>query len=255
MATHFRCQCPGRVGTLNIATNAPSAGGRIGVLDRGVPPGSVGSMTIAWETPSPHCVICGHGGRGEALPFHMTHGIAVWLCVIHRAPRFLRRRRGRIFTERLHAAWLSAGRATKKQLNALDAHMRRMNPTPPKRDQPGSYSWPQLRALAEERFAAGEDPDIVISDLRQRYANHAPASVPSVRTMRRWHTQARWLDASRPPTPSVPAWLRKPGWLRRPLASNWPTIPHDVPLAMNPLGWFIYLWNDDRPDTMYWRRC
>lgn len=206
-----------------------------------------------WDTPTPHCVICGHCGRGAAQLFHMTHGIAVWLCPPHRDPRFLRRRRGRIFAERLHAAWLSAGRATAKQLNALDAHIRRMNPVPPKRSQPGSYSWPDLREIAEARFAAGEDPEIVIRELRQRYANHAPARVPSVRTMRRWHTQARWLDPDRqvPPTASR---LHRPAWLHRPLASRWPNILHDVPLAMNPLGWLIYLWKDDRPGTTYWQR-
>ena len=184
----------------------------------------------------------------------MTHGIVVWLCPTHLDLRFLRRRSGRIFTERLHAAWLSAGRATKKQLNALEAHIRRINPAPAQRDQPGSYSWPQLRQLAEARFAAGDDPDTVIRELRQRYADHAPARVPSVRTIRRWHTQARWLDPNAPAKPVQPPWLRRPTWLRRPLASHWPNIPHDVPLALNPFGWFIYLWKDDRPGTTYWRR-
>jgi hypothetical protein len=208
-----------------------------------------------WKIPTPHCVICGHRGRGEAQLFHMTHGIAVWLCSAHRDPQFLRRRHGRVFAERLHVAWLSAGRATKKQPNALEAHIRRMNPLPPQREQPGSYSWPDLRAIAEARFAADEDPETVIRELRERYADRAPARVPSVRTMRRWHTQARWLDRGALRTPSHPPWLRRPTWLHRPLASRWPNIPHDVPLALNPFGWFIYLWKDDRPGTTYWRRC
>ena len=182
----------------------------------------------------------------------MTHGIAVWLCSSHGDLRFLRREGGRVFAERLHAAWVSAGRATKKQVNALEAHIRRMNPEPATRDRPGSYSWPDLRELAEARFAAGDDPDVVIRELRQRYANHAPARVPSVRTMRRWHTQARWTDSHT--APHAPRWLRRPGWLRRPLASNWPNLPHDVPLALNPLGPVMLLWKDDRPDTSYWRR-
>jgi hypothetical protein len=209
-------------------------------------------VSMTWAAPTPYCVICGHGGRGMARPFHMTHGIAVWLCSTHGDPRFLRRERGRVFAERLHAAWVSAGRATKKHLNALEAHIRRMAPESPTRGLPGSYSWPDLRELAEARFAAGDDPEIVIRELRERYANHAPARVPSVRTLRRWHTQARWLDNQAPPKP--PTWLRRPGWLRRPLASNWPTLPHDVPLAINPFGPFILLWKDDRPDTTYWRR-
>ena len=101
---------------------------------------------------TPHCVICGHSGRGEAAAFHMTHGIVVWLCPAHRQPRFLRRKRGRVFAERLHAAWLSAGRATRRHIAALAAHQRRVTPEPAARERPGSYAWPKLRRTAEERF-------------------------------------------------------------------------------------------------------
>jgi hypothetical protein len=49
-----------------------------------------------------------------------------------------------------------------------------------------------LRREAERRFAAGESPRTVIDDLRRTYGQ-GPAVVPSLRTMRRWFTQARWL--------------------------------------------------------------
>ena len=67
-----------------------------------------------------------------------------------------------------------------------------------------------LRREAERRFAAGEPPAQVISELRQTYRD-GPAMVPSLRTMRRWFTQARWLATpsgkrrrhSRPPATTV----------------------------------------------------
>ena len=142
-----------------------------------------------------HCVICGHAGRGAASLFHMTHGVRVWLCDTHRHPRFLRRRNGRIFAERLEAAWDAAGAATVRRLQALATHLRRMDPEPVKPDLPGSYSWPMLRQLAEERYAAGDDPDTVIRELRALF-DHETAHVPSVRTMRRWHAQGRWIHTT-----------------------------------------------------------
>lgn len=199
---------------------------------------------ISTADPIAHCVICGHPGRGDATPFHMTHGIAVWLCPVHRTPPFLRRRRGRVFTERLHAAWLSAGRVTSRHLKSLESHRRRMTPDPPKRDRPGSYAWPQLRETAEARFAAGEEPDAVIRDLRGFYERYV-AKAPSVRTMRRWHTEARWLHVADGPEPA----FRKPSWPRRPRVSRWPNLQYDTSLAVHPFGWLLLLWLDDRPES------
>lgn len=202
-------------------------------------------MSIFDDTAGAVCVLCGHRGRGEAAPFFMTHGVAVWLCPSHRSPTFLRRRRGRVFTERLATIWHAAGVATARRLAALDAHRRRMRPQAQQRGRPGSYSWPKLRQEAEARFAAGEAPRAVIDDLRGRY-RLAAARVPSVRTMHRWHAQARWLH----PASERPA---RPGWLRRPYRSAWPDLPfHWIP---DPFWPFSLWWIDDTtPKRAHWRR-
>ncbi len=104
------------------------------------------------------------------------------------------RRSGEEFTTRLETIWRANGIATKRRLGALDDHRERCS-----RDEapsgPGSYSWPRLRVEAEVRFARGEDPSSVICELRGRHRSDV-ATVPSVRTMRRWHHQRRWLVTS-----------------------------------------------------------
>ena len=153
----------------------------------------------------PPCAICGHGGRGLRAQCHLTHGISVWLCDAHRNDVFMRRRSGREFVERLSAVWTASGVLTVRRQGALEAHRRRVQTATTGREQPGSYSWPMLRREAERRFAAGEPPAQVISELRKNYRD-GPAMVPSVRTMRRWFTQARWLSSPpdnrrKPPSP------------------------------------------------------
>jgi hypothetical protein len=122
----------------------------------------------------------------------MTHGITIWLCDHHRSDTYMQRRSGGEFVERLAAAWAAAGMLTIRRRDALSAHCQRIEAGDTKREQPGSYSWPQLRREAERRYAAGEAPAKVIHELRQNYRD-GPAMVPSIRTMRRWFTQARWL--------------------------------------------------------------
>lgn len=213
----------------------------------------MGVQNVAFDRePQVWCVLCGHGGRGPAAEFHMTHGVTVLLCAAHRHPRFLRRKGGRVFVERLHAAWHAAGSATQKRLRALAAHCKRVRPDPPERPRPGSYAWPRLRELAEQRFAAGEDPEAVIEDLRAVYL-HYVARVPSARTMRRWAEEARWLHRDAPSSPLLMP-FRRPRWLRRPRLTRWPNVPYDVSLAVNPLGWFIFCWVDDRAPAAHWRR-
>ena len=140
----------------------------------------------------PPCAICGYFGRGDRVLHHLTHGLAVWLCDAHRSDGFLCRRSGREFVERLAAVWVASGVLTVRKREALAAHLRRIEAAGMQRNRPGSYSWPVLRREAERRFAAGEAPAEVISELRLAY-REGPAMVPSVRTMRRWFTQARWL--------------------------------------------------------------
>lgn len=96
------------------------------------------------------------------------------------------------FVERVAAVWAASDALTLRRRASLNAYLRRVGGVAPRRDLPGSYSWPALRREAERRFAAGEPPTQVIEDLRSTYVD-APAVVPSLRTMRRWFTQARWL--------------------------------------------------------------
>ena len=146
----------------------------------------------------PPCAICGHSGRGPCAPRHLTHGVVVWLCRAHGNDGFMGKRYGLEFVERLAAAWVACGVSTARRRAALHAHVRRIRSAGTPRSRPGSYSWPVLRREAERRFAAGEPPNQVIAELRRDHRD-GPAMVPSVRTMRRWFSQARWLMQPSPP--------------------------------------------------------
>ena len=189
--------------------------------------------------PCPPCAICGHGGRALREQRHLTHGISVWLCDAHRSEAFMNRRAGRDFAERLSAVWAASGVLTVRRHDALEGHVRRVQTARAERHQPGSYSWPMLRREAERRFAAGEPPAQVISELRQTYRD-GPAMVPSLRTMRRWFNQARWLARpstdrraqSRPPAPSAranPYWRPLVDLLITGVAYPFTTYPRHAP--------------------------
>ena len=93
----------------------------------------------------------------------------------------------------LHRLWSAHGCLTKPRSRALDDHLAAMRSEPPApRHRPGSYSWAALRRDAEERFRAGDEPARVIRELRSRHSGGV-ATVPSVRTMRRWYQERRWL--------------------------------------------------------------
>lgn len=176
------------------------------------------------------CVFCGHDRRGVITGFRMTHGIVVWLCPVHGAPRFFRRRNGNVFVRRLEAIWRAGGSFTKRQAAALAHHRRRMT-GPQTADLPGSYSWPDLREEAERRWAAGENAMPVIRELRARFS-FAPARVPSVRTMQRWFAEGRWHTRPRP----RPTFLG----IRRPLRSEWAeALPFDRPYHLLLDLWWV----------------
>lgn len=170
----------------------------------------------------------------------MTHGVVVWLCPVHNDLDYQRRRSGRTFTERLTAIWKAAGSFTARKAAAVAAHHTRIL-GPSAVDPPGSYSWPELRQLAEERFAGGEDPSTVIDDLRAAYAAW-PARVPSVRTMRRWHAEGRWYATAKP--------RRTILGIPRPLASQWEGV---VPFHWASFVLINLWWIDDRPKYP-WRK-
>jgi hypothetical protein len=184
----------------------------------------------------PACVLC-RGRRGPAAQLHLSHGVSVWLCQLHGGEEFLRRRGGKEFGERLVAYWLGGGSLTTRRLEAVRIFIDQVREAAVGRTLPGSYSWPRLREEAERRFALGDDPNTVIDELRSNYVD-GPAMVPSVRTMRRWFTDARWRSArrrhtvSRRPPPSHP----KPRRLR----------PSEGYLAMRRLALpWVGPWRDD----------
>lgn len=146
------------------------------------------------------CAICGHTGGRVRSVHHMTHGVSVWLCEAHGNEGFLRKDNGTVFTQSLAGMWIASGVLTERRMAALRAHVRQTQFAGADRDQPGSYSWPLLRREAEQRFAAGHDPNQVIRELRDRHRD-CPAMAPSTRTMRRWYTQSRWLEPCPSPTP------------------------------------------------------
>ena len=186
----------------------------------------------AWIGKQPMCAICGGAGDGPRAEHHLTHGVSVWLCGAHRSDEFQRRRAGRDFVASLQAVWRAAGIRSKRHEAALSAHLDRVR-RQPQRAQPGSYSWPSLRREAERRFSAGEQPRRVIEDLRRQHSG-LPATVPSVRTMRRWFSQARWLAppvspprtgatiSAHPPSPMAPRTTRQPQQNPGPLPAGEP---------------------------------
>lgn len=150
----------------------------------------------AWIGKMPMCAICAGAGEGGRARHELTHGVAVWLCGMHRSLEFQRRRGGRDFVASLAAVWNAAGAMTRRRERALRAHLTRVRPRESLRPQPGSYAWAALRREAERRFAGGEDPVQVISELAT--ARIAGATGPTYRTLRRWFSDGRWLPAARP---------------------------------------------------------
>lgn len=154
----------------------------------------------------------------------MTHGVCVWLCPTHAADGYVRRNDGAEFARRLAGMWAATGSLTRRRAAALLAHVRQVRRAGSAGGLPGSYSWRRLRAEAESRFAAGEDPRTVIEELRRRHESDT-ARPPTVRTMRRWYTQARWLPVSlqAPATPvarnrrwqPLPEYMLLPDFLTR----------------------------------------
>jgi hypothetical protein len=141
---------------------------------------------------TPACLICNGPGQGRRAPLQLPYGVTVWLCAGHRTAEFLARRSGRDLVTSLMHAWSSAGCLDRRRSEALTAHLRRVQAAHAFIGLPGSYAWPDLRAEAERRFAAGESPRQVIVDIRRRGDGaHAPA--PSVRTIQRWFAEGRWL--------------------------------------------------------------
>jgi hypothetical protein len=147
---------------------------------------------------SPICAICLDRTRGKTLERQLTHGVRIRLCEGHHSVEFLRSNAGRDFVVTLDRIWQAHGCLTRSRSRALNAHLAAIRSLvrPAARPRPGSYSWPRLRREAEAAFAQGHGVLATIKNLRDRHARDH-ATVPSIRTMRRWFSQGRWLS---PPT-------------------------------------------------------
>ena len=137
------------------------------------------------------CAICVERTRGRTQELRLGYGVSVWLCEGHASRAFQTQRGGRDLVLTLERLWRSHGCLTAARHKALRSHLAACAGAAA-RPRPGSYSWPALRAEAEERFAAGAAPHGVIRHLRVIHAA-GPARPPSVRTMRRWCAERRWL--------------------------------------------------------------
>jgi hypothetical protein len=148
---------------------------------------------------SPVCAICLDRTRGKTLERQLTHGVRIWLCEGHHSVAFMRSNAGRDFAVSLMRIWRSQGCLTRARTRALDAHLSAIRAVGARitRPRPGSYAWPRLRREAEHDFARGNDVLETIDRLRRRHLR-GHATVPSIRTMRRWFSQCRWLRRPEP---------------------------------------------------------
>jgi hypothetical protein len=147
----------------------------------------------------PVCAICVDRTRGKTYERQLTHGVRLWLCEGHHSIAFMRSNAGRDFAVTLLRIWRAQGCLTRARSRALDAHtdaVRALGRAAP-RTRPGSYAWPRLRREAEDRFAQGDNVAATIAELRTRHAGDH-ATVPSIRTMRRWFADCRWLRFPEP---------------------------------------------------------
>jgi hypothetical protein len=142
----------------------------------------------------PICAICLDRTRGKTRERQLTYGVRIWLCEVHHSVEFMCSNAGRDFVVTLTRIWRAQGCLTRSRSKALDSHLNAVRTTGRvvTRRLPGSYAWPRLRAEAERAFADGDGVLATINVLRERHARDH-ATVPSIRTMRRWFSQGRWL--------------------------------------------------------------
>jgi len=137
------------------------------------------------------CAICVERTRGRTRLVELGYGVSVHLCEGHGSREFQTQRSGRDFVLTLQRLWHSHGCLSVARSKALRRHLAACSGAEA-RLRPGSYSWPELRQMVEAAFAAGKPAAVVIAAVRRLHAD-GPAHPPSVRTMRRWHTERRWM--------------------------------------------------------------
>ena len=149
------------------------------------------------STKQPVCAICVERTRGRTQRVSLGYGVTVWLCAGHASTDFQTRRSGRDFVRTLSGIWQASGCLTSARSRALHAHLASLK-AHPRRPQPGSYAWPELRREVEAAYADGLRPHHLADSIQATYAT-CPAHPPSRRTLERWAAQRRWLTARPPP--------------------------------------------------------
>jgi hypothetical protein len=149
------------------------------------------------STKQPVCAICVERTRGRTQRVSLGYGVTVWLCQGHASSDFQTRRSGRDFVRTLSGIWKANGCLTSARSRALHAHLASLK-AHPRRPQPGSYAWPELRKEVEAASAEGLRPHHLADSIHTTYAT-CPAHPPSRRTLERWAAQRRWLTARPPP--------------------------------------------------------
>jgi len=149
------------------------------------------------STKQPVCAICVERTRGRTQRVSLGYGVTVWLCQGHASSDFQTRRSGRDFVRTLSGIWKANGCLTSARSRALHAHLASLK-THPRRPQPGSYAWPELRKEVEAAYAEGLRPHHLADSIHTTYAT-CPAHPPSRRTLERWAAERRWLTARPPP--------------------------------------------------------
>ena len=87
--------------------------------------------------------------RGRTEELRLGYGVSVWLCEGHASRSVQTQRGGRDLVLTLERLWRSHGCLTAARHKALGAHLAACEGAAA-RARPGSYSWPRLRAEAEE---------------------------------------------------------------------------------------------------------
>lgn len=152
------------------------------------------------------CFLCLTRTEGPTVEVYLGFGQSVCLCEGHASEEFRRQRGGRDFYLSLSLAFTAAGCYTVARQRALrrifEEKRQRSETSTPGRARPGSYAWPNLRALVEDACHQGV---IALRKLRALLEEHLRAELrrgrvrlPSDRTLRRWRLERRWADDSAP---------------------------------------------------------